>query len=72
MPIFEYVCNKCQGEFEKLVYSSTKVICPKCGSDDVKKKLSTFGMSGLATPFSGGGPSSGCGSCSKSSCSGCH
>lgn len=71
MPIYEYVCLKCEQEFEKLVFSTTKVDCPKCGSGDVKKKLSVFGMSGVSKPFAGTS-SSGCTSCSKSSCSSCH
>ncbi|MDA8171212.1 MAG: zinc ribbon domain-containing protein [Nitrospiraceae bacterium] len=72
MPIYEYKCSKCSEEFEKLVFSQSRVNCPKCGSEEVKKKLSTFGMSGMGKPSAGGGQSSGCGSCSSSSCSSCH
>jgi putative FmdB family regulatory protein len=67
MPIFEYKCNACGEDFEKLVFGSQKVQCPKCSSDDIKKKFSTFGMSGVENPGS-----SGCSSCSSSSCSTCH
>ncbi|KPK35031.1 MAG: FmdB family transcriptional regulator [Nitrospira bacterium SG8_35_1] len=67
MPIFEYKCSKCNEEFEKLVYgSSPEVSCPKCMSTDVAKKLSTFGMGGVEKQTS-----SGCTSCTKSTCSSC-
>ncbi|GAB4407606.1 MAG: hypothetical protein OHK0032_02930 [Thermodesulfovibrionales bacterium] len=69
MPIFEYRCNKCGEDFEKLVSGNQTVKCPKCNSDDIKKKFSTFGMGGVEKTGSG---SSGCGSCSSSSCSTCH
>ena len=52
MPIFEFVCEQCEKSFEELVRSSTLidgVVCPKCGSAQVKKKISTF-----ASKISGG------------------
>ncbi|HSB04031.1 MAG TPA: zinc ribbon domain-containing protein [Thermodesulfobacteriota bacterium] len=70
MPIYEYHCNRCDHEFEKLVFSSSeKVDCSNCKSKKVSRKMSTFA-------FSSGGKfkstaSSSCGSCSSSSCSGC-
>lgn len=67
MPIFEYKCNKCCEDFEKLVFGNQTVECPKCSSKDVKKKFSTFGMKGVGNPGS-----SGCSSCSGGSCSTCH
>ncbi|HTR44221.1 MAG TPA: zinc ribbon domain-containing protein [Thermodesulfovibrionales bacterium] len=70
MPIFEYQCNACKEDFEKLVYGNQAVSCPKCSSEDIRKKLSTFGMSGVEKPASSG--SSGCGSCKSGSCSTCH
>lgn len=69
MPVFEYVCDSCGKDFEKLVYGSQAVKCPECGSEGVTKKLSVFGMSGVEKPFAGS--SSGCTSCAKSSCSSC-
>lgn len=45
MPIFEFVCSECQKAFEELVRSSSSVdsvTCPGCGSQHVKKKVSTF------------------------------
>ena len=67
MPIFEYKCNACGEDFEKLVYGSQAIQCPKCSSKDIRKKFSRFGMSGVENPGS-----SGCSSCSSSSCSSCH
>lgn len=68
MPIFEYKCCKCSEEFEKLVFGNQTVLCPKCASEDVKKKFSVFGMSGVEHQTSS---SSGCTSCSSGSCSTC-
>ncbi|MEE9523181.1 MAG: zinc ribbon domain-containing protein [Thermodesulfovibrionales bacterium] len=70
MPIYEYVCNKCGNEFELLVFNESDVKCPKCNTPKVTKKLSLFGMSGVEKPFAGS--SSGCTSCSKTSCSNCQ
>jgi putative FmdB family regulatory protein len=45
MPIYEFVCKECAKNFEDLVLSSSQineVICPVCGSGQVKKKMSTF------------------------------
>jgi len=69
MPIYEYTCNQCGENFEKLVFGNKPADCPKCSSQDIKKKLSAFGMSGVEKPFAGS--SSGCASCSKSTCTSC-
>jgi putative FmdB family regulatory protein len=45
MPIFEFVCTDCGAPFEELVRSANyteEVLCPSCGSDQVKKQISTF------------------------------
>jgi putative FmdB family regulatory protein len=42
MPIHEYACHQCGGEFEALVRSSTVPECPNCHSTDLEKKLSVF------------------------------
>jgi putative FmdB family regulatory protein len=68
MPIFEYKCQQCDKDFEKLVYGSNpEIFCPQCGSNDVNKKFSTFGMSGVDKQTS-----SGCTTCTSSSCRTCH
>ena len=43
MPIYEYQCQECGEEFEKLIRSPEKIECPECGGD-VKKLLSRFGF----------------------------
>ncbi len=43
MPIFEYQCQECGEEFEKLIRSPEKIECPECGGD-VRKLLSRFGF----------------------------
>ena len=30
MPIFEYICKKCDHQFEALVYGQQNAECPKC------------------------------------------
>lgn len=50
MPIFEYKCDACGEDFDLLVSSSTKIECKKCGSSEVKKKLSVFGFQNKSAP----------------------
>ncbi len=43
MPIYEYRCQDCQKKFEAIVLSkndASEIICPKCGSGNVKKEIS--------------------------------
>jgi len=71
MPIYEFVCSKCNNDFEELVFSqSEKVACPQCGSKKVKRAMSVFSFSSGGSYRSSAGSS--CGSCSKGSCSGCN
>jgi putative FmdB family regulatory protein len=67
MPIFEFVCNKCKKTFEDLVLSASRtdeVVCPSCGSGDVKKKMSTF-----SSKVTSGGNSFSFNTSSSSACS---
>ena len=48
MPIYEYRCGSCRELFEALVYSSTKVVCPECGSEELEKQFSSFAVGGSA------------------------
>jgi putative FmdB family regulatory protein len=62
MPIFEFVCTECNKSFEDLVFSLSRideVVCPACGSSQVKKKMSTFASKPAAgaSSFSLGGSS---------------
>ncbi len=40
MPIFEFLCPKCDRSFEKLVRSETMVACPTCESTKVERLIS--------------------------------
>ena len=43
MPIYEYICKKCDNQFELLIFNSEKkVSCPECKSKNIKKNFSTF------------------------------
>jgi putative FmdB family regulatory protein len=65
MPIYEYTCTACEEIFALLRQAGDEeeVVCPKCGSKDVKKLVSSFscsssgesGSSGGFSGFSGGG-----------------
>ncbi|MBE0425189.1 MAG: zinc ribbon domain-containing protein [Nitrospirae bacterium] len=68
MPIFEYKCCSCGEDFEKLVSGNPDINCPKCSSKDVKKKFSVFSATGTEKPLAG---TSGCTSCTKTSCISC-
>jgi putative FmdB family regulatory protein len=70
MPIYEFICNKCNRNFEDFVLSAQKIDgirCPSCGSRDVKKQFSMFscgtsrGLGGVSGGMSGSLSSGGCG-----------
>jgi putative FmdB family regulatory protein len=64
MPIYEYRCEACDKPFEKLVRAfREEVACPVCGSASVERLLSTFAMSGFASPVASGGCGCGGGGC---------
>jgi putative FmdB family regulatory protein len=65
MPIFEYVCEECQHEFEALVYGREKAVCPKCDSKKLRQRLSVFAVSakGSSDAHAMAMPSGPCGSC---------
>lgn len=70
MPIYEYVCMKCESHFEELVRLGHDVTsCPDCGGSDVRRQFSVFAAHGTAEQPSfsgraGGCCGGGCGSCS--------
>jgi putative FmdB family regulatory protein len=73
MPIYEYRCESCGHEFERLARSADRDAargCPDCSTGTVTRKLSTFGtrVAGGADPAPSTG--GGCG-CTPASC-GCR
>ncbi|HKK34523.1 MAG TPA: zinc ribbon domain-containing protein [Desulfomicrobiaceae bacterium] len=79
MPIYEYVCEKCQKEFEEIVLGDETITCPACGSRETTKLISR-GNFRTGGPIVAGSPSagaittrgaSGCASCSSKNCSSC-
>ena len=45
MPIYEYQCNDCGSQFEKLVARASQrqdVVCPTCGERHLTLQYSTF------------------------------
>jgi putative FmdB family regulatory protein len=65
--MYEYACQSCGQQFEKLVRSMNStdpVACPKCASTQTQRTLSVFAVSGeggasKSTPL----PTGGCGRC---------
>jgi putative FmdB family regulatory protein len=60
MPIYEYACTKCNevfSVFQSVNASEKDTRCPKCGSNDVKKKISAFSCCSIGG-FGGSGSSS--------------
>lgn len=72
MPIFEYLCERCNFQFEELVFGSDpKVKCPKCHRSRVKRQMSVFGFKS-GTSYVSSSSGDGCSGCSSSSCGTCH
>jgi len=56
MPIYEYLCEKCNNEFEALVFSNEETPnCPHCKSNKVKKLVSAGSFRPHGIPSGGGG-----------------
>ena len=75
MPIYEYICDECNAQFEKIVINKQQEIsCPKCASKKATIQLSVFataGSNGSSSSSSGSSGSGGGGSCCGGGC-GCH
>ena len=55
MPIFEYKCQECDNEFERLVFRSDEagIECPSCSSGHVVKKMSAASVDYQFIAYSG-------------------
>ena len=40
MPLYDYQCEKCDAEFELLVFPSETPTCPSCGSEQLQRRMS--------------------------------
>jgi putative FmdB family regulatory protein len=76
MPIYEYLCKPCDSRFELLVSISraNEVCCPKCGSLEVKRLMSTFASRSVGSDGSSHSHGGGCAGCASGNCGscGCH
>ena len=67
MPLYEYLCQECGQEFEKIMrfdQSDERPACPGCKSENTQKRISVFASAGMGnSSFS---------SSASSSCSGGH
>jgi putative FmdB family regulatory protein len=48
MPLYEFECLSCRHEFEALVRGTDRPTCPACGSHDLQRLASAFGVKTLA------------------------
>ena len=52
MPLYEFICEECFEEFEELVrfnQSEIELNCPVCGSELIRKKVSSFAALGSSS-----------------------
>jgi putative FmdB family regulatory protein len=69
MPLFEYVCGRCERRFERLVRSADPAAeCPGCGSRDTRRLFSVFGINVGAPPEK---PAAGLCNCGAGGCAVC-
>jgi putative FmdB family regulatory protein len=45
MPLYDFRCKACGGEFEALVRPPAVPVCPECASSDLQRLLSGFSFS---------------------------
>ena len=51
MPLYHYVCEKCEHDFEELVFGEEEVECPKCHSSKLERQLPLLGMPQVKDSF---------------------
>ena len=73
MPIYEYVCQQCNHEFETLIRGAETPACAACGSQKLKKLLSVPAAHSAAAdihgcPMPGGPDMCGRGGCGLPQC----
>jgi putative FmdB family regulatory protein len=71
MPIYEYICDDCKSQFEKIVINrQQEIFCPTCSSKKATIQLSVFSSATAGGSANSSGPSGG-GGCCGGGC-GCH
>lgn len=63
MPIYEYVCQKCEHQFEVLVQGATTPECPSCKGKKLEKQLSVFAAGSGRGAAAEAMPVGACGTC---------
>jgi putative FmdB family regulatory protein len=62
MPVYEYRCAECGEKFDLFLRSAMQKAaptCPQCGSSEVEKAISLFGVSGASGSSRAGAASCG-------------
>jgi putative FmdB family regulatory protein len=73
MPIYEYICDDCKSQFEKIVINRQQEIsCPACSSKKATIQLSVFSSATVGGSGKSSGPSRGGGCCGGGGGCGCH
>ena len=70
MPLFEFICQSCEAEFELLVGVRETPVCPACQSRKLDKLMSAASgrVTGNALPMASDCPPPEAGPCSPSCC----
>jgi putative FmdB family regulatory protein len=74
MPIYEYHCNHCKKDFERLVFGNEQPGCPSCNSKKVKKLMSAstfYSKGGHGQTVKAAAGASSCTGCAATSCKSC-
>jgi putative FmdB family regulatory protein len=74
MPIYEYHCDKCNKDFECLVFGNEQPDCPSCNCKKVKKLMSAstfYSKGGHGETVKGAAGTSSCSGCAATSCTSC-
>jgi putative FmdB family regulatory protein len=71
MPIYEYICQDCQNEFERIRSfkdADAAQTCNHCQGENIKRQISLFNATSGGRAIAGTG---GCNSCAGGSCASC-
>jgi len=73
MPIYEFLCEKCSLRFEIFERNTgaEKIVCPKCGTGEIKRLFSTFGFSSGGKFVSSSSKETACSTCHIKNCVSC-